>query len=102
MNDNSYAGREYIEHLERAKISFDVIIFGKNSERDKFEDERCENLWKPKKISEIRSRLNIFRFNSLRDKGFFDHLKKNRYYIGIQGGTDILKLEKFRLKLVER
>ena len=93
MNDNSYAGREYIDHLEIAKIAFDVIIFGKNPESDNLEDERCENLWKPKKISEVRSRLNIFRFNSLKDKDFSDHLKKNRYYVGIQGGTGILTLD---------
>ena len=52
MNDNAYAGREYLDCLEKAQISVDVIIFGKYPIKDAFEDKRCSGLWNPKKISQ--------------------------------------------------
>lgn len=103
MNDNAYAGREYLDCLEKAKISVDVIIFGKYPIKDVFEDKRCSGLWNPKKISQFKDKYTIYRFSSIKEKNFLKHLDNKKYSLGVQGGTNIIKDEvflKFKLGII--
>ena len=47
MNDNSYAGREYVHALQTKNIFIDIVLIGTNNSFDKNEDKRCGGLWNP-------------------------------------------------------
>ena len=49
MNQNSYAGREYLAELLKREIKVDVIQIGKYPKIDDIEEKRCGGLWQPKK-----------------------------------------------------
>jgi len=99
MNDNSYAGREYLARLAEKKISIDVILIGNFPENNINEDKRCGNLWKPTPIKLLSKFHHFFKFESLRSNNLISFLDHKKYFIGIQGGTGILKdniINKFR------
>lgn len=91
MNDNSYAGREYANALQRREIFPDIILLGLNSAVDSDEDYRCGNNWNPIGQEEFSENISIYKFDSLQDPLLISHLEKSEYAIGIQGGTGILK-----------
>ena len=91
MNENSYAGREYLSGLFKKNIKIDVIQIGKFSKNNISEDKRCCNLWKPDSVKLLSKFHNFFEFNSLKSKDLLEFLKNKKYDLGIQGGTGILK-----------
>ncbi len=95
MNDNSYAGREYVKALQDSKIFPDIILVGSNNELDSDEDWRCGNKWKPIGQDEFSKEISIYKFDSLKDPLLISHLEKSKYSLGIQGGTGILKNSHF-------
>lgn len=103
MNQNAYAGREYLWKLRGAGIRVDIISIGNYSEEDANEDNRCNGLWKPHRMEELVSGFNLFSFSSLKANELLDHILRNEYDIGIQGGVGILKskvIDKFRLGIL--
>lgn len=91
MNDNSYAGREYLSELSNKNIRIDVINIGNFPERNINEDKRCGNLWNPSSVKSLRSFHDFHDFNSLKSISLLKFLKNKNYELGIQGGTGILK-----------
>ena len=91
MNDNSYAGREYLSELSNKNIRIDVINIGNFPERNINEDKRCGNLWNPVSVKSLRSFHDFHDFNSLKSISLLKFLKNKNYELGIQGGTGILK-----------
>lgn len=91
MNHNSYAGREYSEKLILSNIDFDILSIGEYPEENEFENNRCANLWKPVSFDYLKQNRKCYNFPSLKDESFIEFLKENKYDIGIQGGTGILK-----------
>ena len=89
MDKNSYSGREYLSRLKSFKI--DVICIGEYKDIDPIEDERCNNLWKPEKVKILKSYFKFHFFSSLYDDELFIFLRKNKFDLGIQGGTGIIK-----------
>ena len=92
MNDNSYAGREYLHKLGLSKIKLDIITIGSYSKDNKSEDIRSGGLWKPMEFKDI---LNSFEYDfknfpSLKSVELLNYLKSNNYDLGLQGGTGIL------------
>lgn len=103
MNHNSYAGREYSRALIEAGIEFSVISIGHFGAVNNVEEQRCGGLWQPMSFEEISSLVKCFNFPSLTDASFLRWLEKERFDLGIQGGTGILKenvFKKFRLGLL--
>tara|TARA_Y100001970_G_scaffold294069_1_gene446470 strand:+ start:15022 stop:15708 length:687 start_codon:yes stop_codon:yes gene_type:complete len=101
MNQNSYAGREYLSRLKEFNI--DVITIGEHPENDKDEDERCGHLWSPPTEKELQQTFNFYNFNTLSCLDLLDFLTSQRYDLGIQGGTGILKkdiIETFSLGIL--
>jgi methionyl-tRNA formyltransferase len=100
MNKNAYAGREYLQQLKNAGLYVDIIAIGDYPEENRIEDERCNGLWKPKRMEDLVSELELFSFASLKADDLQDHLLRREYDIGILGGTGILKstvIERFGL-----
>ena len=93
MNENSYVGREYLSKLKDNNIIVDVSIIGTFPEIDKAEQERCLDGWCPDKQKDLQSFHNFHNFKSLKSNDFMKLLIKNKYHIGIQGGTGIIKDE---------
>ena len=91
MNENSYAGREYLSGLFKNNIKIDVIQIGKFSTKNFREDNRCGYLWKPDSVKLLSEFHNFFEFNSLKSIDLLKFLKNKKYDLGIQGGTGILK-----------
>ncbi len=91
MNKNSYAGREYLNALNKLNINTDVISIGKFPEYNKEEDLRCGGCWNPPSEIELTRGLNVKYFHSLKDNNLLKHLTDSNYDIGIQGGTGIIK-----------
>ena len=107
MKYNVYHGREYMEAMIKGKIKFDVISIHnqENNHINDIEDLRTNYLWKPEKLEKmIHKTKNHFKFKSLSDPNFINHMELNNYQLGIQGGgLGILKKElinKFRLGLL--
>ena len=101
MNQNHYAGREYLSKLTDLKI--DVISIGEHPEVDHDEEERCGNLWKPKSEQELSKHFNFYSFKSLISNELEEFLMSKKYHIGIQGGAGIIKpkiIKLFRLGLL--
>ena len=92
MNDNSYAGREYLSNLCKNNIKVDVLNIGKFPVLNTNEEKRCGNLWKPDSVKSLLDFHHFHYFNSLKSKDLLEFLKKQNYDLGIQGGTGILKL----------
>ena len=95
MNDNSYAGREYASALQDKGIFVDIILLGRLGEIEEYEESRCGNMWKPIRLENVSSKFTIYRFDSLNDPLFLEHLTGAAYALGIQGGTGILKAKHF-------
>ena len=91
MNQNSYAGREYLQHLNRKHLSVDVITIGNYPEIDILEEARCGSLWKPPTEQEVMKDLQHKHFKSLKSKELIEYLTLSKYDIGIQGGTGIIR-----------
>jgi len=92
MNDNSYAGREYLYNLGLLKVKLDIITIGSYPRENNSEDRRTGGLWKPVEFEKI---LKLFEyghknFTSLRSIDLLNYLKNQNYDLGIQGGTGIL------------
>jgi len=103
MNYNSYAGRDYLDHILRSDIPIDVISIGNFSEENKSEDQRCNSLWKPKRFDQLIAGVEHHNFKNLKDDELFEYLKKKKYDIGIQGGTGIINkeiIDKFKLGIL--
>jgi methionyl-tRNA formyltransferase len=93
MNQNSYAGRQYLVEIGKANINIDVICIGIYPQINASEELRCGGLWTPL-TTEILVNLynfNIFCFSSLKSIELVKFLEKKQYDICIQGGTGILK-----------
>lgn len=90
MNKNSYAGREYLNALNKSNINVDIISIGKFPEYNKEEDLRCGGYWNPPSEIELTRRLNVKYFHSLKDNNLLKYLTDFNYDIGIQGGTGII------------
>ena len=95
MNHNSYAGREYLSKIINSNVDLDVISIGKFDDENVLENQRCNNLWKPKKFDQLIKNLKHYNFCSLKDPTLIDLLEKKRYDLGIQGGTGIIREEIF-------
>ena len=91
MNDNSYAGREYLSNLIKNNIKIDVLNIGKFPLQNINEDKRCGNLWKPDSVKLLRNFHHFHYFDSLKSNDLLEFLIKKNYDLGIQGGTGILK-----------
>ena len=91
MNDNSYAGREYLSKLILDEIRLDVILIGSFPAFDKNENERCGGLWNPPRQDILLRNFNFYRFKSLKSLELENLLLLKNYDLGIQGGTGILK-----------
>ena len=91
MNNNSYAGREYLSKLAERSMYIDVILIGNYPENNIIEDNRCGNLWKPPPIKLLNKFHNFFKFDSLDSSNLISFLNTKKYFIGIQGGTGILR-----------
>ncbi len=103
MNLNSYAGREYLDHLNIRKIKVEIISIGNYPERNEMEDIRCNNLWKPRLFDQLIKHLNHYHFSSLSDLGLVTFLRGKKYDICIQGGTGIIReniIQSFRLGIL--
>lgn len=95
MNQNNYAGREYLSKLTDLQI--DVISIGEYPEFDNDEEERCGNLWRPESEQDLYKHFNFYSFKSLKSKELEEFLISKNYHIGIQGGTGIIKSNIIRL-----
>ena len=93
MNRNSYAGREYLFALNQESLIVDVITIGDYPDYNSIEEERCGGNWIPPKESIVTSSLRKNHFKSLKDVGLIEFLKVEKYDIGIQGGTGIIRSE---------
>ncbi|MDD5571821.1 MAG: formyltransferase family protein, partial [Bacteroidales bacterium] len=91
MNDNSYAGREYLQALRMQGIKADIVSIGNYPEINELEEKRCGGLWKPVSMETLRKTFTVFEFVSLNESSLIDFLKEKKYDVGIQGGTGILK-----------
>lgn len=103
MNDNSYAGREYLSKLILNEIRLDVIIIGDFPAFDKNEDERCGGLWNPTSQEILLRKIDFYRFKSLKSLKLENLLLLKNYDLGIQGGTGILKndiINKFKQGII--
>ncbi len=103
MNQNSYAGREFLFSLDTFNIKVDVVIFKNRKIIDKLEEERCNGIWKPKKLNDLKKKYNIYRFSNINDKKFYSLLKSKKYDLGIQGGigkVNTLVINKFKTGLL--
>lgn len=105
MNKNSYAGREYVHTMIKNKIHFDVISINKIFSFSQIEDLRTNNNWKPEKIENMIQKIdNFYSFSSMTDPKLIEHLLKEKYQLGIQGGgVGIIKkiiINKFKLGIL--
>lgn len=91
MNQNSYAGREYLSAIKDACIDIDVASIGDYPEIDFAEEERCGGYWKPRSVETFKPYFNFYNFTSLNDEALHQLLVDRNYDFGIQGGTGILK-----------
>ena len=101
MNQNCYPGREYLSNLKNLDI--DVLSIGQYPEIDRDEEERCGNLWKPESEQTLSEYFNFYNFESLKSEQLEEFLISQKYDVGIQGGTGILKdkiIQLFRLGLI--
>ena len=71
MNDNSYAGREYLSNLFENNIKIDVLNIGKFPIQNINEDKRCGNLWKPVSVKLLLNFHHFHYFDSLKSKDLF-------------------------------
>jgi methionyl-tRNA formyltransferase len=92
MNDNSYAGREYLHKLGLSKVKLDIITIGTYPKVNRSEDIRTGGLWNPMEFEDILKNFeyDFKNFPSLKSKELLNYLKSQNYDIGIQGGTGIL------------
>ncbi len=90
MNDNSYAGREYLKAITGSNISIEVICIGKYPEVDKNEEIRCGGLWTPPSMDSLCKNLKKHNFSSLNDSELLLYLEQSQFDLAIQGGTGIL------------
>ena len=103
MYQNSYAGREFLYQLDKYNIEVDIIIFKKTKLFDKLEEDRCNGMWKPKKLDRLKNNFIIHRFSNINDKKFYRFLKLQKYDLGIQGGigkVNSLVINKFKTGLL--
>ena len=103
MNDNSYAGREYLSKLIFSGFKIDVIIIGNFPSFDMDEDKRCGGLWNPPSQNVLLKKLDFYKFNSLKSLKLENLLSLKKYHLGIQGGTGILKhniINKFKYGII--
>lgn len=91
MNDNSYAGREYMSKMIKENIKFDVVTIGKFPEYDEIEESRCDGQWTPPSQKELFQNLDVVNFKSLKSNDFLEFISNNVYNLAIQGGTGIIK-----------
>lgn len=91
MNQNSYAGREYLAAIKDAGIDIDVASIGDFPEINFAEEERCGGYWKPKSVETFKPYFNFYNFTSLTDEALHQLLVEKNYDFCIQGGTGILK-----------
>ena len=102
MNKNSYAGREYLSKLCN-KIKIDVIEIGDYPDIDDEEEKRCGGLWKPIKTEDLKHHFNFYNFESLDSSDLENFLETQKYDLGIQGGTGIIRsciFSKFKLGIL--
>jgi len=103
MNQNSYSGREYLYSLKNSNIKVDVLCVGRFPKRNRIEDQRCGNIWKPKNQEFLSKYHDFYSFDSLKSKKLIDFLNLKKYDIGIQGGTGIISdsiIKKFNLGIL--
>ncbi|HYG16749.1 MAG TPA: formyltransferase family protein [Bacteroidia bacterium] len=91
MNNNSYAGREYLKALRENNIYPDVISIGAYPPVSEGEEARCGGLWNPPAEEEVTEGMKVYQFSTLKDQALLDFLDKEKYDFAIQGGTGILK-----------
>ena len=103
MNENSYAGREYLYNLKKKRLKIDVLSIGSYPEYNIIEDTRCGNLWKPEKQNKLAKFHKFYKFKSLKSKKLLNFLIDKKYDIGIQGGTGIINkkiIDRYRLGIL--
>lgn len=88
MNENNYAGREYLSKLKDFNI--DVICIGSFPELSEIEEERCKGLWKPIPQSNLEPFFDFYYFDSLKSETLQKFISNKNYFLGIQGGTAII------------
>src|SRR5215213_6995731 len=91
MNNNSYAGREYLKALRENNIFPDVISIGEFPEVSEGEETRCGGLWNPPSEKEVTQGMRVYKFTSLKKPELLNFLENQQYDFAIQGGTGILK-----------
>jgi methionyl-tRNA formyltransferase len=99
MNQNAFAGRQFVQDLIVNGFDFDVIEVGTCSAENETEKIRCGGRWNPPLLNELSGNFSLFHFSDLKDKLLLDHLDNIQYDFAIQGGTGILKeilFSKFR------
>ncbi len=99
MNKDSYVGREYAQALISAGLEFYLLAIGSQTHKgNAIEDERCAGLWQVPTIAELSASplLQYYEFASLHDESFLDFLDQQKFALGIQGGTGILKANVFQ------
>lgn len=90
MDDNSYAGREYLSKLYEFNFIIEAITVGKKHEIDIKEEERCGGHWKPTSQIELKKHFNFINFESLKSPELYNYLSTKQFDLCIQGGTGIL------------
>ena len=103
MNQNSYAGREYLAALQDAGIKIDVASIGEFPEINLAEEERCGGFWKPKVVGTLKAYFSFYSFKSLKDEALSYFLSDKKYDFCIQGGTGILKkniIQQFKIGIL--
>jgi methionyl-tRNA formyltransferase len=91
MNQNSYPGREYLEALRNENLYVDVLNIGSFPAINTSEEERCGGLWTPPLENELREFFTFYQFETLKSDSLYKFLGDEKYDVGIQGGTGILK-----------
>lgn len=103
MNHNSYVGREYLKGLRGNDIKVDVCCIGCYPEIDLIAQKSCGKDWIPESQASLESFHDFYYFTSLKSSKLLSFLTKNKYEIGIQGGTGIIKniiINKFKLGIL--
>ena len=93
MNENAYAGRQYMMELKNHQVQFDVALIGNFPALNKIEEERCGSLWNPPPQEDLLQGLRIHRSVKLNSPEFIQLLNSEKYDLAIQGGTGIIRQE---------
>ena len=90
MNENSYAGREFLFSLKKEGVKVDVLSIGNFPKENTIEDDRCGKLWNPQSQNTLSKYHHFYNFESLKSQSLINFIKTKEYNLGIQGGTGII------------